>query len=342
MLFDADSKTRPPVLNPLDENDNVRAVDNLVSIFSRIYASSWGPRTEDILRASLLTLTAMPGTPSLADLPKLLTVQAFRQRAREHVNDDVLKGFWSWYEDLTDANRAQVIAPLMNKVRGFLLRPFVRAAIAGGESTVRMEDVLNNGGICLVRIPRGSLGTETAQLVGSIIVASTWQATTRRASIPKRQRRDCGLYIDECHNFLNLPYPPEEILAEARSHGLSATLAHQYEGQLPKELSEGISANARTKYVFNVSPQDAKHMARHMSPWLSEHDLSHLGVFHIAVRLVVGGEEMPAFTAVTEKLRPAIPGRAKVIRKAAKVNTRRRPADNAAAPPSIVDPRRTA
>ncbi|MFJ8965335.1 type IV secretory system conjugative DNA transfer family protein [Lentzea sp. NPDC102401] len=344
VLFDADSKARPPVLNPLDDKDNVRAVDNLVSIFSRIYASSWGPRTEDILRASLLTLTSMPGTPSLADLPKLLTVQAFRQRAREHITDDVLKGFWSWYEDLSEANRAQVIAPLMNKVRGFLLRPFVRAAIADGESTVSMEDVINNGGICLVRIPRGSLGMETAQLVGSIIVASTWQATTRRASIPKRKRRDCGLYVDECHNFLNLPYPPEDILAEARSHGLSATLAHQYEGQLPKELSEGISANARTKYVFNVSPEDAKRMARHMSPWLSEHDLSHLGVFHIAVRLVVGGEEVPAFTAVTEKLPPAIPGRAKVIRMAAKVNTRRRPTPaTATAPqPSIVDPRRAA
>ncbi|RDI25435.1 type IV secretion system coupling TraD/TrwB family protein [Lentzea flaviverrucosa] len=342
VLFDADSKTRPPVLNPLDGRDKVRAVDNLVSIFSRIYASSWGPRTEDILRASLLTLTAMPGTPTLVDLPKLLTVQAFRQRARDHIDDEVLKGFWTWYDDLSEANRAQVIAPLMNKVRGFLLRPFVRAAIAGGESTVDMDDVLNNGGICLVRIARDALGTETAQLVGSIVVARTWQAATRRANIPKRQRRHCGLYIDECHNFLNLPYPAEDMLAEARAYKLSTSLAHQYMNQLTKELEEGISTNARSKIYFNVSPEDARRLARHTMPRLSEHDLSNLGVYHVAARLVVGGEETPAFTAVTEKLRPAIPGRAKAIRKAARVNTRPPMSDAVEPKSSTVDPRRAA
>jgi hypothetical protein len=37
---------------------------------------------------------------------------------------------------------------------------------------------------------------------------------------------------------------------------------------------------------------------------------------------VLGGEEAPPFTAITEKLRPPVPGRAKAIRQAAKVNTR--------------------
>ncbi|SEP50563.1 helicase HerA domain-containing protein [Amycolatopsis saalfeldensis] len=331
VLFDADSKSRPPVLNPLEGTDKNRAVDNLVSIFSRIYASSWGPRTDDILRAGLLTLTAMPGTPTLNDLPKLLTVPAFRQRACDQIDDEVLKGFWSWYDDLSDASRAQVIAPLMNKVRGFLLRPFVRAAIAGGASTVDMDEVLNTGGICLVRIARDALGMETARLVGSIVVARTWQAASRRARVPQRQRRDASLYVDECHNFLNLAYPLEDMLAEARGYRLSMALAHQYLGQLPKELEEGISTNARSKIFFNASPEDAKRLARHTMPRLSDHDLSNLGVYHVAARLVLGGEEAPPFTAVTEKLRPAIPGRAKAIRKAAKINTR----------PPVADPDNT-
>jgi hypothetical protein len=346
VLFDADSKSRPPVLNPLEGADKARAVDNLVSIFSRIYASSWGPRTDDILRAGLLTLTAMPGTPTLNDLPKLLTVPAFRQRACDQIDDEVLKGFWSWYDDLSDASRAQVIAPLMNKVRGFLLRPFVRAAIAGGASTVDMDEVLNTGGICLVRIARDALGMETARLVGSIVVARTWQAATRRARVPQRKRRDCGLYVDECHNFLNLAYPLEDMLAEARGYKLSMTLAHQYLGQLPKELEEGISTNARSKVFFNASPEDAKRLSRHTMPRLSDHDLSNLGVYHVAARLVLGGEEAPPFTAVTEKLPPAIPGRAKAIRKAAKVNTRPPVADpeNASSRSGqpAVDPRRAA
>ncbi|MEV6831261.1 DUF87 domain-containing protein [Amycolatopsis sp. NPDC051102] len=344
VLFDADSRARPPVLNPLEGADKARAVDNLVSIFSRIYASSWGPRTDDILRAGLLTLTAMPGTPTLVGLPKLLTVPAFRARACDQIDDDVLRGFWSWYDSLSEAGRAQVIAPLMNKVRGFLLRPFVRAAIAGGTSTVDMDEVLNTGGICLVRIARDALGMETARLVGSIVVARTGQAATRRARVPQRQRRDCGLYVDECHNFLNLAYPLEDMLAEARGYRLSMTLAHQYLGQLPKELEEGISTNARSKIFFNASPEDAKRLARHTMPRLNEHDLANLGAFHVAARLVLGGEEAPPFTAVTEKLPPAIPGRAKAIRRAARINTRPPATDNETATrdsgPTVADPRR--
>ncbi|MFC8676874.1 type IV secretory system conjugative DNA transfer family protein [Streptomyces griseorubiginosus] len=341
VLFDANSKSRPPVINPLEGADTARTVDNLVSIFSRVYASSWGPRTDDILRAGLLTLRELPGTPVLTDLPKLLSVPAFRQRAVEQVHDDVLRGFWSWYDALSGPARAQVTAPLMNKVRGFLLRPFVRDALAGGSSTVDMDQVLD-GGICLVRIAKDALGTETSHLMGSVVVGRTWQAATRRAHVPQGRRRDAGLYLDEAHNFLNLPYPLEDMLAEARGYRLSMTLAHQYLRQLPKELEEGISTNARTKIFFNASPEDARHLTRHTEPRLNAHDLSNLDAFHAAVRPVVGGAESPAFTVVTEPLPPAVPGRARKIRAAARRNVHPKPLATGRAPgrPGAVDPRR--
>ncbi|WP_282795233.1 type IV secretion system DNA-binding domain-containing protein [Streptomyces sp. CC224B] len=320
VLFDANSRHRPPVLNPLEGEDAVRTVDNLVSIFSRVYASSWGPRTDDILRAGLLTLRALSDTPALTDLPTLLSTTAFRQRAVRQIHDRVLRGFWSWYDDLSGAARAQVTAPLMNKLRGLLLRPFVRDAVGGGPSSVAMDQVLDDGGICLVRVARDRLGAETARLIGSVVVARTWQVTTHRARVPQGRRPDASLYVDEAHHFLNLPYPLEDMLAEARGYRLSMTLAHQYLRQLPKELEEGISANARTKIFFNTSPEDARHLARHTEPRLTEHDLSNLDAFHAAVRPVVHGAEAPAFTVVTEKLPPPTPGRARRIRAAAQGN----------------------
>ncbi|WP_416968215.1 type IV secretory system conjugative DNA transfer family protein [Streptomyces sp. 4F14] len=340
VLFDADSRTHPPVLNPLEGTDAARTVDNLVSIFSRIYASSWGPRTEDILRAGLLTLRELPGTPLLTDLPRLLSIPAFRRRAVDQIHDEVLKGFWSWYDSLSPASRAQVIAPLMNKLRGLLLRPFVRSALAAGPSTVDMEQILD-GGICLVRVAKDSLGTETARLVGSIVVARTWQAATRRARIPHSRRHDAGLYIDEAHNFLNLPYPLEDMLAEARGYRLAMTLAHQYLRQLPKDLEEGISTNARTKIYFNASPEDARHLAQHTHPRLTPHDLSHLDVYHAAVRPVLNGAQAPAFTVVTEPLPPPVPGRAQQIRAAAARRSAPAPVPDDALKRRTTDPRRT-
>ncbi|WP_280344827.1 type IV secretory system conjugative DNA transfer family protein, partial [Nocardia abscessus] len=304
VLFDADSASAPPCVNPLDIGRIGRAgldlaVDNLVTVFHRIFAQWWGPRTDDIMRASLLTLCAQPGTPTLADLPRLLTEPAYRQRVTRTTADPLLRQFWDNYETLSDTGRAQLTGPLLNKLRAFLLRPFVRAAIAGGPSTVEFADILDQGGICLARLPKGSLGEETSRLVGSLLVARTWQAVTARARVPAADRPDAALVLDEAQNFLNLSTPVEDMLAEARGLRLSLLLAHQNLGQLSRELRDGISANARNKIIFAVSPDDARDLARHTDPWLSEHDLTHLDAFHAAARLLVDGQNARPFTHTT-------------------------------------------
>ena len=121
--------------------------------------------------------------------------------------------------------------------------------------------------------PKGVLGEETAQLLGSLVVARTWQAASHRARMAQDRRIDAALYLDECQNFLHLPYPMEDMLAEARGYRLSLTLAHQNLAQLPRDLREGISANARSKVFFNASPEDARDLERHTSPLLFAHDL---------------------------------------------------------------------
>jgi hypothetical protein len=226
----------------------------------------------------------------------------------------VLKGFWEWYEQLSDASRAQAIGPLMNKLRAFLLRSFVRQAIAAGPSTFTMAGILDHGGLLLARLPKGVLGEETARLLGSFIVAATWQAASRRAGLPQHARPDAGLYIDECQNFLNLPYPLEDMLAEARAYRLSVVMAHQNLAQLPPDLREGISANARSQVIFNASPEDARALERHTFPHLTAHDLSHLGAYQAAAKLIAASADTPAFTLRTQPLPPPVPGRARLIR----------------------------
>ena len=325
VLVDADSRGPVPCLNPLEGPKNI-AVDNLVSVFARVFSAAWGPRTEDILRAACLTLRAAEPSPTLAALPTLLTNPAGGGRYRAAVaHDPVLRGFWDWYDALSDGARAHAVAPLLNKLRALLLRPFVVDAIAAGPSTVDMSRVLD-GGLCLVRIPKGSLGEDTTRLVGSLIVGRVWQAALARAATPQRERRDAALYIDEAQNFLNLPYSAEDMLAEARGYRLSMVLAHQHLGQLPRDLKEGVSTNARTKIYFSCSPEDARELARHTAPRISEHDLAHLAGFHAAIRLVVNGEQTPPFTVLTHNLLPAIPGRAHHIRTVAARNTATSPA----------------
>ena len=341
VLFDPGDQQPPPCLNVLQGDgsgtDTDMIVDNVTGIFRRIFAGFWGPRTDDIFRAACLTLlgSVPPGSGlvTLADIPPLLGDDATRKRLTSGVRDQVLKDFWGWYEEMSPASRAAAVGPLMNKLRAFLLRKFAHAAIAAGPSTFDMAEVLDNGGLCLARLPKGILGEETAQLVGSFIVARTWQAAARRARLPEHARPDAGLYIDECQNFLNLPYPLEDMLAEARAYRLAVTMAHQNLAQLPPDLRQGISANARSQVIFSVSPEDARDLEHHTAPVLGAHDLSHLDAYQAAARLVAASAETPAFTFRTRPLPPPVPGRARLVRKAARAAHSGTPGTPGTAPP---------
>ena len=322
VLIDPEEHWAPPVLNVLAGADPDLVVDNLVGIFRSIFAAFWGPRTDDVLRAACLTLlrSATEESPaSLADVPRLLADDTFRAPRTALVMDDAvgLGGFWKWYDDMSEASRAQVIGPVMNKLRAFLLRDFVRQVVGRPNSSFDMGQVLD-GGICLVRVPKGILGEETARLLGSFVVAQVWQAATHRARLGQRARVDASLIVDECQNFLHLPRSFDEMLAEARGYGLSMVLAHQHLAQLPRDLRDAVSANARTKVWFSMSPEDAHVLARHVTPELSEHDLSHLGAFQAAARLVVDGEETPAFTMLTRPAPLGTDARADAVRTSAR------------------------
>jgi hypothetical protein len=205
----------------------------------------------------------------------------------------------------------------MNKLRVVLTRPFVASVLGLATSSFKVGADVLDGGLLLARLPEGTLGEDSCRLLGSFIVAKVWQSVTARARSGQAARRDAALYLDEAQNFLTLPGSIGDMLAEARGYRLSIVAAHQHLGQLPKELRDALSANARNKVFFNCSPEDAHVLERHVAPDLSEHDLSHLGAHQAAVRLMVDWEEAPAFTLRTEAA-PEPEGHGETIRAAAR------------------------
>jgi hypothetical protein len=289
-----------------------------VGIFRRVFDRYWGPRTDDILRAAVLTLTTASPTSTLADIPRLLTDRSWQAKLAAQIDDPVLGPFWEWYGEMSDPLRAQASGPLLNKLRAFLLRRPVRAIVGQSTTTLDVPRAINEGRLLLAKLPKGTLGEDTSRLLGSFLFARVWQAALARAAVAPEQRRDASCYVDEVHNYLNLPTPFEDVLAEARSYRLSLCLAHQHLAQLPRDLREAISANARSKVYFQLSRDDATALEREMRPELSAHDLAHLPVYTAAVRLCNDGQPGPAFTLRTEDLPPAVPEQAQKVRASAR------------------------
>jgi hypothetical protein len=203
----------------------------------------------------------------------------------------------------------------LSRLRSVLLRDFPRRTFGAPQSSFDMRRVLD-GGILLARLPKGQIGEETSRLMGSFVLASAWQAATGRIRLPEPDRRDACAYVDEAHNFLNLPGSVGDMLAEARGYHFGMVLAHQNLSQMPRDTQLAISANARSKVFFSCAPEDAHQLARHTLPELDEHDLSHMDAFRAACRLVVDGRETAAFTLHTNPPRPLV-GEATAVRQAA-------------------------
>lgn len=338
-LFDP-SDPHPLTMNMLDHPDRELAVDQLVAIFRRIFQSDWGPRTDDILRATLLTLTSNGRAATIAEVPRLLTDPSWQAELIAQIQDPIGLGpFWDWYQGLSEAQRSNSTGPLLNKLRVFLLRKTVRAIVSANTSTLDVEGCINCGRILLARLSKGVLGEDTSRLLGAMVVARTWHAALARAALKPEQRRDASVWIDEVQNYLHLPTPIPDVLAEARGYRLSLGMAHQHLGQLTPELREALAANARTRIYFQVSQGDAHQLAPDISPELSEYDLANLARYMAAVRACHDGQTGRPFTLSTEALSAAAPGRAEEVKAQVAERARKRSAEVSAEQPAPVPPK---
>jgi hypothetical protein len=269
-----------------------------------LYGSYFGPRTQDVMHAGLLTLCSVPGM-SLCALPALYTNPAFRSRLVAGLNDPLgLGSFWSWYEGISEKERIQVLAPVMNKLRTFLLRPAMRRTIGQARPRFDLSESMTSRKIVLVNLAKGLLGKDTAQLFGSLVIAQLWQAIQSRVAVPVEYRAPMFVYVDEFQDYLRLPTDIGDILAQSRGYGVGMVLAHQHLGQLPKELKSGVLSNARSRICFQLGHEDALVMSKG-SNILSAQDFEKQARYQIYAQLVGNGEVLP--WASGETLQPIDP-----------------------------------
>jgi hypothetical protein len=276
------SAENPVGFNPLAFKDTYHpglVADAILAVFQEVFKENWGIRSQDHISAALLTLVRTKGS-SLLWLPQLLTDEVFRKKVTAGIDDKIgLEAYWTGFENLRDSERRQEIAPVLNKVRQFLLRPGLRNVLGQSDPKFNLTDLFTKPRIVLVPLNKGLIGAESAKLLGSLIVGLTWTLALSRANLPEALRKLVSVYIDELQDYLALPTSLADALAQARGLGVGLTLAHQYREQMPPNIRAGIDTNCRNKIIFGLSSSDAKDMAA-MAPELKPEDFMSLPRFH--------------------------------------------------------------
>jgi hypothetical protein len=306
-LLDPMDRERPVGLNPLAGagRSPELVADQLLGILHARYASSWGPRTSDILGSALLTLARQPGM-TLVALPLLLSDAGFRRRVVRGIDDPIALGpFWANFEAWTEAERAAAIAPSMNKLRPFLLRPELLAVLGQARPGFDVRQVFAEKRILLVNLAEGQLGPESTAVLGSLVLARLWQEILGRSGLPPEKRHPVILYIDEYQRYAKgLPVDFADALAQARGLGVGLVLAHQYLHQLDAYMRAAVLSNAQSRVAFRLPHDDAVTLAA--GSQLAPEDFEGLGAYEAYAQLVAGGSVQPWCSIKTEPLDPPI------------------------------------
>lgn len=257
--FDPADPEHPVGLNVLcrvPADDRHRVVSGVLSVFRNLWPDSWGPRLEYILHHTLAALMECENVTLLA-VPRMLSDDRYRAWVLRQVEDPFLRSFWTdEFERYDDRFRREAIAPIQNKVGRFLTSPTLRNILGQVRSRVDSRWIMDTGRIFIANLPKGSLGDDKTNLLGSLLVSQFQIAAMSRASVPEAQRRPFYLLIDEFQNFTTESFA--SLLSEARKFGLGLILAHQFGGQLSESVKDAVFGNVGSLLAFRVGHKDAE------------------------------------------------------------------------------------
>jgi len=265
------------------------AASGILEVFKKLWADSWGPRLEHILRNAIMALLEQPEA-TRADIPRLF--------ATERVSNARVREFWlREFEGYPARLRGEAIAPVQNKVGAFLADGLLREVLTRRDKNLDLREVMDEGRILLVNLAKGKVGEDAAALLGSLLVSGIGVAALSRADRPERNRRPFFLFLDEFQSFTTLSLAT--MLSELRKYGVGLVLSHQYLTQLDERLQDAILGNADTIVCFRVGLADAEILGKEFWPEFRMSDLVALPNYEIYLKLMIDGRVSRGFSAET-------------------------------------------
>jgi hypothetical protein len=230
-----------------------------ITEFTQVLRQRWsldhfGARTDELLRNTLYALSANGLT--LLELSLLLTHAGFRASCLKKVSNlEIRQYFELRYDQLSEAMRATMREPILNKISAFTADPHFRHIVGQERSTFSVKEAMDEGYWIIVNLTKGKLG-EQAPTLGSLIFT-----VIKNAIFTREKRSLFTLYCDEIQNLVAFGSGIETILSEARKFGVAIFSANQFLDQYPPEMRAAILA-VGTHAFFQLSSADANQVAQ--------------------------------------------------------------------------------
>ena len=285
------------VMESVDPDYRHLVASGLIGVFKKIWADSWGPRLEYILRNAILALLEYPGS-TLLGVTRILVDKKYRERVVEKVTDPVIRQFWvDEFPKWSDKVLQEVVSPIQNKVGQFLSSSLIRNIVGQTQSSFDIRDIMDTRKILILNLSKGRIGEDNSALLGAMMITKIQLAAMGRVDIAEEDRNDFYLYVDEFQNFATESFA--NILSEARKYRLNLILANQYITQIDEKVRDAIFGNAGTIISFRVGAMDAEFLEKEFAPVFVQNDIVNLPKYNIYLKLMIDGIAGDAFSATT-------------------------------------------
>ncbi len=283
------------VLEKVDPHYRHLIASGLIGVFKKLWADSWGPRLEYLLRNTILALLEFPDS-TLLGINRMLVDKEYRKKVIDKVQDPVVRQFWTEeYAKYGGQFQVEAISPIQNKVGQFLSTSLIRNIVGQVKSSIDLRKVMDEGKILILNLSKGRIGEDASALLGSMLVTKIQLASMSRVDVPEEQRKDFYLYVDEFQNFATDSFA--DILSEARKYRLNLIIAHQYIEQLGEVVKPAVFGNVGTIICFRVGAADAEELVKEFTPVFTEEDLVNLPKYEVYLKLMIDGVASDPFSA---------------------------------------------
>ncbi|MCL4353108.1 DUF87 domain-containing protein [Patescibacteria group bacterium] len=231
------------------------ATELTILLFKTLLKDQFNAKMERVLKYSVYLLF-LQNKMSLIALKKFLTELEFRKEVLSSLREEgehLGHFFETEFVEMQTKFYEIAIMPILVLIDELSFIP----AFFNNVSSYSIEEALKNNFLLTFSLNRIFLGEKATRLIAGLIIQQLF-LIAQKGSVGKK----IILIIDEVSIVENESLI--NILSEARKFNLSLFLSQQYLTQIMPELLKGILSNVYNYFVFKVSDEDAKILAKNL------------------------------------------------------------------------------
>jgi hypothetical protein len=273
------------------------AKNELISIFRKMWGQNFGPQTEYITRNNIVATIETGGT--IMEMFRMLVDDQFREEVTMQIRHKApfCWSFWHTFQtNYSIAQKQRMVMPSINKIGSFVDSPMIRNIMCQGNQNYNFRQMMDNGRIVVITIPKGIL-VGAWQLIASMIISKIWLASLSRVNIPIHERKPCFLASDEADDIINDNFPI--MLSQSRKFRLGIVLGFQYLDQIKsnnKHVYNALIGNKPNVVALKVGEKDIDIYAELFKDYYKKEELRGFPNLHGVAQLSVNGQPTSPYT----------------------------------------------